>query len=270
MATAFAPYSFAPFDRPSERGAAVPADAAGGRPLLIDLAAPDAEAPAERREAPGEPSPDAGPLPGGAAMASGAVGRAELEAAVSDAEHRTRLAVEQAAEARVEQRLAEAVERLADQLAGLRQLEAEADSRGVAADVGLALEIARSIVPHALAHAPLADLEAMLVELLQGLGREPRLELRVAPVLVEGGRRLIHGIAERTGWQGGIEVVADDGLSLGDARLIWAEGRAERRLERIAADMEEVLASVFAARPSDDPAVGSEAAENMTAGGECR
>ncbi|MDX1541038.1 MAG: FliH/SctL family protein, partial [Geminicoccaceae bacterium] len=157
---------------------------------------------------------------------------AAVAEAVGEAERGIRAEVTAAVEESVQARLAAALESCARELGGLHA--ATAARPAAEAEVKLALDIARAIVPHALERAPLADVEAMLVDLLCRLEAEPRLELRVAPGLLEPGRELALDLARRAGFPGDVVVDAAADLGPGDARVLWRHGRAERRVDRVA------------------------------------
>jgi flagellar biosynthesis/type III secretory pathway protein FliH len=187
-------------------------------------------------------------------------GEAELAAAVSAA--RAEAAAEAAAAVRAELE-ADIALRQSRALAALaRRLEAsqaELD-RALQARAGASrdavLTLVRTLVPRALERQPLADLEAMLIDLVARLERQPRLELYLPPDLVASGEALLAEIAEGAGYRGDLAVHGDVGLGPGDARLEWVDGRAERDL---AALEREALALVDAWLPPEDGRLDREA-----------
>jgi flagellar assembly protein FliH len=106
----------------------------------------------------------------------------------------------------------------------------------------LGLEVARALVPAALADRPLADLEELLRLCVERLQDEPRLEVHTATELVEPCRERLEAIAATAEYRGDIIVHGDDAMGLGDVRLRWAEGGAERRLEVLREEALEVVA----------------------------
>lgn len=173
-----------------------------------------------------------------------------LAAARDEARRETEAKVRAAVTASIEHREAEALETIARRLAESQATyDAHiADCARHGRDLGLAL--ARAIIPRALARAPLADIEAMLFDLVPRLHGQPRLELRVAPDLVEAGRAALTRLAETADYRGTIEVVADATLQEGDARLGWHHGAAERSLARLEA---ETAALIETCLPGDEP-----------------
>lgn len=202
---------------------------------------------------------DAAPTPDGAAAEASAprFTQEELDAALAaardeayrEAETKTRAALA----AETQQREATALEAIARAL-GQSQAAYDAWIAGCAQqsrDLGLAL--ARAIVPRALARAPLADIEAMLTELVPRLHGQPELELRLAPDLVEAGRAALANAARSADYRGAIEVVADADLADGDARLGWHRGAAERSLARLEAEAAAVIEACLPAEDEDLP-----------------
>lgn len=90
----------------------------------------------------------------------------------------------------------------------------------------------------------------MLVDLVPRLHGQPRLELRVSPDLVEAARAVLTSVARTADYRGAMEVVADAALHVGDARLAWHQGAAERSLARIEA---ETAALIEACLPASEP-----------------
>jgi flagellar assembly protein FliH len=159
---------------------------------------------------------------------------AELEAALAAARAESAAATEARVRAELEAgmaaRHAAALERIAagfhaHQLALDRTIAARAS-----ASRDLALALAWALVPRALERQPLADVEAMLRDLLIRLEGEPRLTLALPPALVEAGRQLALGLAVEAGYRGELVVEADARLGPGDARLSWPGGDAQRDL----------------------------------------
>jgi flagellar assembly protein FliH len=181
------------------------------------------------------------------------VGAEEVAAAVALARAEGRAEGEAAARAAImaslEQRRSEAASAIARALVGLQSEHRDRLVEGAGATRELALALARAIVPRALERAPLADIEAMLRELVARLEDQPELELALPPDLVAPGRRLLEELAREAGFSGALTVEADPGLRTGDARLSWRHGRAIRDL---AALEREALAVVDAWLPAAD------------------
>ena len=92
------------------------------------------------------------------------------------------------------------------------------------------MAIARALVPRALERQPLADIEAMLRDLLVRLESQPRMILALPPALLDVGQQTLGAIVARGRLRGRIVDRAGSALGPGDARLAWRGGRAERDL----------------------------------------
>lgn len=171
--------------------------------------------------------------------------QAELDAAVAEA--RIEAAKDAACAARaelhasLEQRQTDALVAIARTLADAEVGYREAVRARARDTKELALAIARALAPRALALAPLADVETMLQGVIGSLHAQPRLELRLPPELEAPGRGLLARVAAEAGFEGELEVAADDTLGPGGARLRWRHGLAARDLARLEAEARAVV-----------------------------
>jgi flagellar assembly protein FliH len=156
--------------------------------------------------------------------------RAAVAAAVAEAEAATEARVCAELEAGIAARQTAALERIAADLAAHRTAFERWLAARATASRDLALALARALVPRALERQPLADIEAMLRDLLGRLEEEPRLTLALPPDLAEDGRQLFAQLAAQAGYRGELLVEPDPTLDAGDARLSWRGGSAERDL----------------------------------------
>lgn len=93
--------------------------------------------------------------------------------------------------------------------------------------IAIAEAIARHVVPQALATAPLADLNATLPTLLARLDHPSRLEVRVAPSLVDPLEAQLATMAQASAFDGEINVQADAAQAPGAALVRWPDGEAK-------------------------------------------
>jgi flagellar assembly protein FliH len=182
--------------------------------------------------------------------------QAELDAALDAARTEVAAATEAGVRAELEAAMAarqtHALERIAAGLATLQAALEQALAARAAASRDLALALARALVPRALERQPLADIEAMLRDLLVRLEGEPRMALALPPDLLEAGRQMLGAIAAQVGYRGELTIEPDQTLGPGDARLAWRGGRAERdlaELERAATALVDAWLPATAAEP---------------------
>ena len=182
--------------------------------------------PSRMPETAGDPAPPARTFSEAELDAALAAARVET-AAATEADVRAKL------EAEVAVRQAAALERIA---AGLSMLQAAFDrvlAVRAAASRDVALALARALVPRALERQPLADIEAMLRDILVRLEGQPRMTLALPPALLEVGQQTVGAIAAEVGYRGELAIEPDRTLGPGDARLAWRGGRAERDLAEL-------------------------------------
>jgi flagellar assembly protein FliH len=176
-----------------------------------------------------------------------AIGAEELAAAVALARAEGRAEGEAAARAELaaslDRQRGAAAAALAGALAGMEErYQAWLDARA-GASRELALALARALVPRALERAPLADIEAMLRELVERLEGEPELHLALPADLLAPGRELLEAIAGDAGFTGRLTAEGDPALGPGDARLSWHRGHAIRELAAIEREALAVVAA---------------------------
>jgi flagellar assembly protein FliH len=215
-------------------------------PPLETLAAPEPPPPPEA--APEPPSP---PPTFSEEELSAAVEAARQEAyAAADARVRTEML------ASLEHRQAEALTAISERLAASQEAIDRILGARAGASRDLALAVARALVAKALARQPLADIEAMLREVVVRLEGLPWLELRLPPSLVDAGQAALTRAAEEADYRGELRVIPDARLGPGDARLIWRDGAAERDLARLEAQVTALVEAWLpaAGSPTNRPA----------------
>ena len=200
---------------------------------------------------PGEFETAAGPAPPARTFS-----QAELDAALAAAHAEAAAAADAGVRAELEAamtaRQTAALERIAAGLAALQVAFERALVARAAASRDLALALARALVPRALERQPLADIEAMLRDLLVRLESQPRMTLALPPALLEVGQQTLGAIVARVGYRGELTIEPDQTLGPGDARLAWRGGRAERdlvELERAATALVDSWLPATAAEP---------------------
>jgi flagellar assembly protein FliH len=175
--------------------------------------------------------------------------RAAVETARQEAVAATEVKLRAETLASLEHRQAEALSAIRERLAASRETLERMVAARAGASRDLALALARALAAKALTRQPLADIEAMIRELVTRLDGMPWLELRLPPDLLDAGEAALARAADEAGYRGEIRVMPDARLGPGDARLIWQDGAAERDLASLEA---EVVALVDAWLPAAD------------------
>jgi flagellar assembly protein FliH len=136
-------------------------------------------------------------------------------------------------------RLAEAVERVVESMGGLGASQQQAMTEVRQSAAQLALAIAARLAPVLVARQPLAEIEALIAECLADLASEPRVVIRVAHDLVEPLSERIDALQQQAAFPGQVIVLGDEMMPVGDGRVEWADGGAERDLGRLIRAIEE-------------------------------
>ncbi len=141
----------------------------------------------------------------------------------------------------------------ADELAG--EFHNHVADHGAQAQ-NLSMLVCRKILPTLAERHGLAEIEGLITECLGKLPNEPRVVVRIdatnLPKLQQRIDRIAAGASE---FFGKIVLLADDDLTSTDCRIVWADGGAERDVEKHMADIEEVINRHLNPAPqsADDP-----------------
>jgi flagellar assembly protein FliH len=167
--------------------------------------------------------------------------RAEAHAAGIEAgEARARAALEAAIEASLAS-IGRALGDLMARQAGML-IEIRADA------AVLAHAIASKLAPTLMAKVPLVEVETMLDACLGDLADEPRIVVRLADQLVDALKPRIDGIAATAAYPGQVVLLGDPSIEVGDARVEWAHGGAERNTRTLASAIEAAVTRFAASK----------------------
>jgi len=151
-----------------------------------------------------------------------------------------------------EQEIFTLLTQLAGNVQGLcEQRAAEIDNATVQAGE-LALTICRKILPTLSAQNAMTEIEGLIVRTISEMQDEPRLVVRVADSKVED---LQARFERMTGaFEGSLVLLGDDDLAETDCRLLWADGGAERKLDRMWAELNTAVSALTDAHTQPMPA----------------
>lgn len=148
----------------------------------------------------------------------------------------------EAARLESERLLATETAKILERLVGLEAMRAELGSTMTRQAVELATALVRKMMPDLCKRGGLAEIEALLVELLSHAVEEPRVVFRVPDAMLDGMQARIGELAEKAAYAGEIVLIADDRLGASDCLVEWADGGAERNLDRLWSDVDAMLA----------------------------
>ncbi len=119
------------------------------------------------------------------------------------------------------EKIAEAMEMIAHQLASLEaRLEAEA--------VEVAVSVASKLAPALIEREPLAEIERLVIDAFAQLRSAPHVAVRLPTALIDGASAHLMKLAEERGYAGRLVLLPEPGLGPDDCRIEWADGGVVR------------------------------------------
>ena len=147
-----------------------------------------------------------------------------------------------------------AIDAMSKGLDQLAALQAEANAQIQKDAVRLAMAVLRRALPATAAKYAFDEVTHMVEEVVSHVLDEPRIIVRVVEALVEPVRERMTEVALSHGFEGRVVVQADPRVELGDVRVEWTDGGAERDMGRLMADIEGIVERGLAApRPESHP-----------------
>lgn len=155
---------------------------------------------------------------------------------------------QQEAEAQTARRLAQALERIGQTLntivGGLKTIE----SRLEAEAVEVAAAVARKLAAELVAREPLVEIERLVRDCFRQLTATPHVVVRVSEDLYPHILEKLDGIANESGFQGRLVVLAEADIRDGDCRIEWADGGVVRDTAKTETAIAENVGRFVAAR----------------------
>lgn len=149
---------------------------------------------------------------------------------------------ERAATSRMHALAAEQIaSRLAEVDAGLQELSETAPRQAVA----MALAVVRRILPDYVKREGTREIEALLRGCLRDLIDEPRLVLRVGEGAFDAVNEILTPLTTRAGFSGRVVLLADEDLGGSDCLIEWADGGAQRNLNRTWREIDETVTRIL-------------------------
>jgi flagellar assembly protein FliH len=175
------------------------------------------------------------------AAAAAAAKQAHLQAELEAAFAKGREAGLAEAAAGAAQRAADALNAMTERLARIERMRVEIEQSTTRSAVGVALAALRRILPTVERRVALPEIEAVLADCLHRVLDEPRVVFRVPDDLLDALRERVDEVGRRAGFHGKVVLLADGDLGVSDCRIEWADGGAERNVERIWKDVEDLV-----------------------------
>lgn len=190
-------------------------------------------------------------------FAGGSRPRASLEAVEADAFKRGVAAGEAEANSKNERRLAAVIGQVSDRMSDLGGKFAGLEGRLEAEAVEVAVAIARKLAPSLIAREPLAEIEALVVDVLAHVRSAPHVVVRVAEDLVEPAGKRLKEIADQRGFASRLVLLPAPELKADEVRVEWADGGVARDRASLEARIEEAVKNYLARGGASAQPVGA-------------
>lgn len=128
--------------------------------------------------------------------------------------------------------------------------EAIGDHESVSAE--LAMTIARTLAPNAMARQPTIEIEALLAECVEHLRSTPHLVIRVNDAIVDLAKTQLDPIAAQSNYEGRLIVMGEPDILVGDCRIEWADGSIIRSLNGLDTAVREKVMAYISRHSSPD------------------
>lgn len=158
----------------------------------------------------------------------GAESRTTLAAVEAEAFRRGHAAGEAEANARIERRLAAALNQAAERIGDLAKKFSALEQRLENEAVEVAIAVAGKLAPALIAREPLAELEALVIDVLSHVRSAPHLAVRVNEDLLELAGSRLKQIADERGFAGRLVLLPAPDLGPDEVRIEWADGGIAR------------------------------------------
>jgi len=178
--------------------------------------------------------------------------QAELAQKVAEAEsHAYRAGFEAAQhEARVEsdRRAALALEEIGIAIKGIASRFSGIEARMETEAVDVAVAVARKLCSELVSREPLGEITALVSDCFSHLVSTPHLVVRIHDSLYEAAREKIERLAQQSGFEGRLVILAEPEIATGDCRIEWADGGVVLERAAIETKINELVGRYIASR----------------------
>lgn len=134
--------------------------------------------------------------------------------------------------------LSAAMDRISNALAGLNDAQAEANDANQQVAARVSMAVLKKMLPAACEEHGFEEIVRTVQECFANVLDEPRIIVRVDSSLVDPLRERLEQSAAEHGFEGRVVVQSDGRVGIGDCRVEWTDGGAERDQGRLMADIE--------------------------------
>lgn len=162
-------------------------------------------------------------------------------------------------------RVAETLDELTQQFQTLFSEQSSANKEIFDVATDIAVTISRKCFPYLNEIYALTAIQEMVKEVLSEIIEEPRAIIRVHPDMVTSLNQQLSKIAEVANFEGQILVIDDEEIPVGNCRLTWSSGSAERDLSVIWQRVDQIIEQNISSLREDDSLPLSESATQKSA-----
>ena len=153
-------------------------------------------------------------------------------------------------EAKVEsdRRSALALEEIGIAIKGIASRFAGIETRMETEAVDVAVAVARKLCSELVSREPLGEITRLVSDCFSHLVSTPHLVVRINDALYEAARGNIERLAQQSGFEGRLVILAEPEISTGDCRIEWADGGVVLERVAIEAKINELVGRYMASR----------------------
>jgi flagellar assembly protein FliH len=177
-----------------------------------------------------------------------------MRAAIAEAEKTSFREGFEAAKLEGEQRCAAQLDRIAAEMHLAVGRLAAVETRLEREAIDVASAIARQLAPALIAKQPLAEIEALVIDVLSHVRAAPHVAVRIAPEMAEDAGKRLKKIAEERGFANRLVILPDPAIQSGNCLIEWADGGVSRDTDAITARIEQAIQN-YLGEPAGKPKV---------------
>lgn len=147
-----------------------------------------------------------------------------------------------------DRRIADAMERIAANLAEANNALKAIETRLECEAVEVAVAVAKKLAPTLIAREPFAEISALASDCFRELVAAPHIAVRVNDALYAVAREKLEDIVRAKSFQGRLVVLAESDIAVGDCRIEWADGGINRNVAAAEAAIDTAVAGYIGAR----------------------
>lgn len=147
----------------------------------------------------------------------------------------------EAAKKEAEQRCAAQLDKIAAEMHLAVGRLAAIETRLEREAIDVASAIARQLAPALIAKQPLAEIEALVLDVLSHVRAAPHVAVRVSPEMAEDAGQRLKKIADERGFASRLVILPDPAIQSGNCLIEWADGGVSRDASAISTRIEQAI-----------------------------